>query len=152
MTRAPGETATDNGINNSEGILGIIDITPAAPSTFDLLNRMGGNGNDGFHGILELSGFLYAGGRTTSTDVLLTAGADPGFAPVAPFNADSGGIDGLLGRVPLGGNAWRGLYFGGTGNEVINNLAPFLEGVFIFGSTTSIDDSLPTSNIGRAPT
>ncbi len=34
-----------------------------------LLNRIGGDGNDGFHGMLELSGFLYVGGRTNSTDV-----------------------------------------------------------------------------------
>ena len=116
--------------------------------SFDLLNRFGGDGNDGFHGMLELSGFLYVGGRTSSTNVDLEAPDDAGLHSRPPFNANSGGTDGLLGRVPLVGGAWRATYYGGTGDEVINCLAPFLEGVFIFGTTASDDDSLPVTNIG----
>ena len=129
--------------NNTDAILGIIN---PAGGAFPLLNRIGGDGNDGFHGMLELSGFLYVGGRTSSTNVDLESPDDGTFTPT--FAANAGGTDGLLGRVPLGGGAWRATYFGGTGDEVINCLAPFLEGVFIFGTTASDDDSLPTSNVG----
>ena len=129
--------------NNTDAIIGIVN---PAGGAFPLLNRIGGDGNDGFHGMLELSGFLYVGGRTSSTNVDLESPDDAGFTPT--FAANAGGTDGLLGRVPLSGGAWRATYYGGTGDEVINCLAPFLEGVFVFGTTASDDDSLPTSNVG----
>ena len=62
--------------NNTDGVLGIIN---PAGGAFPLLNRIGGDGNDGFHGMLELSGFLYVGGRTSSTNVDLESPDDAGF-------------------------------------------------------------------------
>jgi hypothetical protein len=115
------------------------------------LNRIGGTANDAFNGLLELSGFIYVGGRTNSTDVdLQQEPAGPPFDPYTPaFATNSGGYDALIGRAAITGSAWRASYYGGNGVDLINCVSAFLDGVFLYGSTTSDDDSLPTTNIGN---
>src|SRR6185503_11739631 len=52
----------------------------------------------------------------------------------------------LLARVPFNGGSWRATYYGGTGTDLVNSIAAFLEGAFVFGTTTSTN--LPVKNIG----
>jgi hypothetical protein len=146
---AGANSATVN-TNGSEAIVGVLNpAAVATPSAYLVLNLIGGNNHDEFNGLLSLSGFLYAAGRTDSTNIDLEVNDGP-FTPDSnpDLSTNAGGFDALVGRIPLAGNAWRGTYYGGTGDDLVNSVAAFLDGVFLFGSTTSTDDSLPTSNIG----
>ena len=122
--------------------------------------------------MLDLNGFLYLTGRTSSDPLILNS-PDEG-ATFDPYDTTYGGglSDAIVARVPYSGctgagapgacanlGTWRATYLGGTATDLGNALESYLEGVFLFGSTTSAGTAgeplpspapagFPTINIG----
>lgn len=75
----------------------------------------------------------------------------------SPFQgSNAGGDDAIIGRIPLSadggasagdGDEWIASFFGGTGDDLANALSSFAEGVFIYGTTASSNNSLSTMNL-----
>lgn len=133
--------------NDSQGVVGVIDI--AGNGAFDMLNRIGGDGTDGFSAVHELGDLLYVGGFTDATDVVLESPVDAGSTPFD--TGQNGALDAFIGSLPPDGTAgvggWHATYLGGTGDDIVNALSSFLEGIFIYGTTAS-STGFPTVNIG----
>ena len=135
-----------NADNSVEGIVAVINLT----GEFAQLSRIGGEGQDVFNGMLDLNGFLYLTGRTSSDPLILNS-PDEGVT-FDPYDTTYGGglSDAIIARVPYSGctgagapgacanlGTWRATYLGGTATDLGNALESYLEGVFLFGSTTS---------------
>ena len=133
--------------NSSQAFVGTLNGTGTA---FDMLARIGGSFDDAFHAILELNGRLYVGGRTNSANLDLEIPDDAGFVPAyAVKNTDFDAVVGwLLPDGAAAGGTWHATFYGGTGIDLVNCLSAFLDGVFLYGSTTSPGMSLPTQDIG----
>ena len=87
------------GTNEIEGIVGVIGLA----GSFAQLSRIGGEGQDVFNGMLDLNGFLYLTGRTSSTTLNLNS-PDEGVA-FNPYDPTYGGglSDAIVARVPYSG-------------------------------------------------
>lgn len=138
--------STANRGNSTTARDALVGVIKSDGTAFNMLSKVGGNGNDEFDGLQPgPCDTLYLTGTTSSTNF-----PNIGTGVLQTTNA-GGTADMIIFKCPAaGGNTGVGTYYGGSALDIGNSVAYIPVGsgrLFIFGTTQSTSSAIAVNNI-----